>query len=79
MTQKHLNVSHEESARVVVDYELNHFAAYLVLTCGSPIIFTTTTTWKELLLDSEFQKYKSEWNLPIECSKLVNLKRTQAL
>lgn len=74
---QHLNVLREESVKVIVDYTLNRFAAFLVGVDGFPIIFTTATTWSGLMCDGEFQKYTSEWVLPVECSDMVILKLSQ--
>lgn len=68
---KHLNVTREEAVKVIVDFEVNKFAAYLVLTCGTPIVFAQEFEFVALQDRTEFVKYRDEWALPIEFSSLA--------
>lgn len=68
---KHLNVTREESVKVIVDMDVNRFAAYLVLSNGSPIVFAQDWELSDLQARSEFVKYRDSWNLPVEISPLA--------
>jgi hypothetical protein len=79
MCKQHLNVTKEESAKVIVNYEVNKYVAYLVLANGNPIVFKTGFKWCELRDDPEYLKYRDEWNLNVECSNMVLTMRTKEL
>lgn len=70
---KHLNVNRQEAAKVIVDMEVNKFAAYLVLSDGSPVVFAQEWEIEDLQNRTEFVKYRDEWALPVEFS--VNAQR----
>lgn len=65
---KHLNVERIEATKVIVDMEVNKFAAYLVLANGSPVVFAQEWEIEDLQSRTEFVKYRDEWSLPIEFS-----------
>lgn len=79
MGTKHLNVTRKEAVKVIVDYEVNKFSAYLVLVSGSPIVFAQSYDWKGIRDREEFTKYKVGWGLPIECSRNALAARTHQL
>ncbi len=71
MAQRHLNITREEAARVIVDFEINKFVAYVELASGTPIVFDTAYEYVELQHSSEFSKYMNEWDLPLTLSKMA--------
>lgn len=74
---KDLNVEQSEAAKVVVDYEVNRYVAYLALNNGSYIQFHAAYFWNGVRENTEFQKYVNEWKLPLVCSRMVCAKRNK--
>lgn len=68
---KHLNVDRIEAFKVVVDMEVNKFAAYLVLSSGTPVVFAQEWEVEDLQNLPEFVKYRDEWSLPVEFSSIA--------
>lgn len=73
---KPLNVSKEEAIRILVDYEINKYVAYLELDSGSVVPFLNSSNWRGIIDNSEYSKYVNEWKVKVECSKRCLSKRT---
>ena len=70
---KHLNVTKSEVCNVVVDFEVNKFVAYIKHHDGSTVVFNMAYSWADMVDNSEFIKYRDDWKLPIDISKMARL------
>jgi len=74
MAQRHLNIEQSEAVRVLVDFEVNKFVAYLENTNGTAIVFATAFEYTTLQHNDEFSKYMDLWNLPLIVSSMAQSK-----